>query len=343
MTFVRSSATSAAPTVVSSAPKSTQLVSTVTVSAKSTSVKTIEASAVKPSTSTAVAAPSIAKVTSTSSSAVASTTAVVSSGTLGPLGGVNTAGYDFSVYTDGSFSGTGIPPPTSQYAHFASQGVNIFRIPFAWQLMTPILGGSIDETWFATFDATVQSALTASTSPYVILDLHNYARWNGGIIGQGGPTNDQFANLWSQIATKYASDDKIIVGSSFSFVSVCTAHTKQFGIMNEPHDLPSLSEWATSVQAAITAIRAAGAKTQYILMHHWQQFKDVLTARRPHSYVTRNGPSRPIIFGSTPPKSKSGLRFRPASQGGLRDASARAHSIAEMPPFHTLNTKLFNL
>lgn len=115
--------------------------------------------------------------------------------------------------------------------------------------MTPTLGGSIDETWFATFDATVQSALTASTSPYVILDLHNYARWNGGIVGQGGPTNDQFANLWSQIATKYASNDKII-----------------FGIMNEPHDLPSLSEWATSVQAAITAIRAAGATKQYILM-----------------------------------------------------------------------------
>jgi hypothetical protein len=40
---------------------------------------------------------------------------------------------------------------------------------------------------------------------------HNYARWNGAIIGQGGPTNDQFAGLWSQVAAKYKSNPKIIV------------------------------------------------------------------------------------------------------------------------------------
>lgn len=67
-------------------------------------------------------------------------------GSIGPLGGVNTvrsdpwllngwsltsllqAGYDFSVGTDGSFTGTGVSPPVAQYTHFASQGANIFRI-----------------------------------------------------------------------------------------------------------------------------------------------------------------------------------------------------------------------
>jgi hypothetical protein len=44
------------------------------------------------------------------------------------LGGVNTAGYDFSVATDGSFTGTGVSPPPSQYAHFVAQGANLFRI-----------------------------------------------------------------------------------------------------------------------------------------------------------------------------------------------------------------------
>ena len=62
------------------------------------------------------------------------------------LGGVNTAGYDFSVVssikphsnkevtdynhksTDGSFTGTGVSPPVEQFSHFSSQGVNIFRI-----------------------------------------------------------------------------------------------------------------------------------------------------------------------------------------------------------------------
>lgn len=165
------------------------------------------------------------------------------------LGGVNTAGYDFSVATDGSFNGTGVSPPVSQFTHFASEGVNIFRIPFAWQLMTPALGGMISSSFFARYDATVQAALSASTSPYVIIDLHNYARWNGEIIGQGGPTNDQFASIWSQLAAKYANEPHII-----------------FGIMNEPHDLNSVSTWAESVQVAVNAIRAAGATSQHLLL-----------------------------------------------------------------------------
>lgn len=39
-----------------------------------------------------------------------------------------------------------------------------------------------------------------------------------------------------------------------------------FGIMNEPHDISDLPGWATSVQAAVTAIRQAGATSQNILI-----------------------------------------------------------------------------
>jgi len=114
--------------------------------------------------------------------------------------------------------------------------------------MTPTLGGSIDPTFFSTYDTTVQAAL--ATGAYVIVDLHNYARWNGEVIGQGGPTNAQFASIWSQLAAKFASTEKII-----------------FGVMNEPHDLPDgVADWAQSVQAAVTAIRQAGATSQIILI-----------------------------------------------------------------------------
>jgi len=89
-----------------------------------------------------------------------------------------------------------------------------------------------------------------STGAYCAIDIHNFARFNGLIINQssGGPTDAQFANLWSQLATKYASNTKII-----------------FGLMNEPHDL-DIPTWATSVQAAVTAIRNAGASSQMILL-----------------------------------------------------------------------------
>jgi endoglucanase len=41
----------------------------------------------------------------------------------------------------------------------------------AWQLMTPTLGGSVDETFFARYNATVQAALSSSPNVYVIADV----------------------------------------------------------------------------------------------------------------------------------------------------------------------------
>ncbi|KAF4605040.1 Manganese dependent endoglucanase Eg5A [Pleurotus pulmonarius] len=187
--------------------------------------------------------------TITASAPGSSSTPAPSGGISSFLGGVNMAGYDFSSKTDGSFENDSADPPTGQFSHFAAQGVNIFRIRASWQLMTPTVGGTIDPQFFSRYDATVQTALRQSSSPFVILDVHNYARWNGAIIAQGGPTNEQFASLWSQLATKYKDNSKII-----------------FGIMNEPHDVPSIPTWVTSVQAAVNAIRAAGATSQFILI-----------------------------------------------------------------------------
>jgi endoglucanase len=86
------------------------------------------------------------------------------------------------------------------------------------------------------------------TGAYCVIDIHNFARWNGGIIGQGGPTDAQFADLWTQLATKYASN---------SFV--------MFELMNEPHDI-DLPTWVTSCQAAVTAIRKAEKVSHVVLL-----------------------------------------------------------------------------
>lgn len=77
---------------------------------------------------------------------------------------------------------------------------------------------------------------------------HNYARWNGGIIGQGGPTNDQYASLWTQLTAQYGTNTKVI-----------------FGLMNEPHDIPDLQTWATSLQYVVNAIRTAGGQNYLLL------------------------------------------------------------------------------
>ncbi|OCH93916.1 endoglucanase [Obba rivulosa] len=178
----------------------------------------------------------------------------------GPLRlvGVNIAGFDFGCSTDGTCTASGAWPPLLQYygadgagqmQHFVEDdGYNVFRLPVGWQFLTNnVLGGDLNETNVAEYDALVQACLATGAS--CIIDLHNYARWDGEIIGQGGPTNEQFAAIWTSIATKYASEDKII-----------------FGVMNEPHDIPDIDTWGQSVQAAVTAIRQAGATTQLILL-----------------------------------------------------------------------------
>ncbi|KAK0101824.1 hypothetical protein ONS95_006974 [Cadophora gregata] len=109
------------------------------------------------------------------------------------------------------------------------------------------ISGTLDVANASKYDLLVKACL--ATGAHCAIDIHNYARFEGKIIGQGGPSNAEFANLWSQIAKKYANESKVV-----------------FGIMNEPHDIPDMKLWAESVQAAVTAIRAAGATTQMILL-----------------------------------------------------------------------------
>lgn len=124
-------------------------------------------------------------------------------------------------------------------SHFVNDDkFNIFRLPVAWQwLVNNQLGGTLDANKTGQYDQLVQACLTTGAS--CVIDIHNYARYNGKIIGSsGGPTNDQFVSLWTQLATKYGTNNKVI-----------------FGVMNEPHDLTSIPQWAATVQAVVTAIR----------------------------------------------------------------------------------------
>lgn len=166
--------------------------------------------------------------------------------------GVNIAGFDFGCGTDGTCNTANIyasPTAAAQMQHFSKDDqLNVFRLPVGWQyLVNNQLGGTLNANNFATYDKQMQACL--ATGAYCIIDIHNYARWNGAIIGQGGPSNAQFASVWSQLAKKYAGQSRVM-----------------FGIMNEPHNVPNINTWAASVQAAVTAIRQAGATSQFILL-----------------------------------------------------------------------------
>lgn len=166
--------------------------------------------------------------------------------------GMNIAGFEFGCDIEGNCPLASIKSPVgvapAQMKHFVNDdGMNIFRLPVSWQfLVNNVVGATLFATNLAKYDGLIQDCL--KTGAYCAIDIHNFARFDGKIIGQGGPTDAQFADLWTQLATKYKSESKIL-----------------FGLMNEPHDLDILL-WANSVQAAVTAIRKAGATSQMILL-----------------------------------------------------------------------------
>jgi len=241
---------SAAPATTAK-PASTVKVTSTKVAVPTTVVSTKQAvTSAKPATT---AKPASSTWATTSAAPVKTSAAPASSSGKVAYGGVNIAGFDFGCGTDGTCNTGGIVNPgstgISQMNHFIKDdGLNTFRLPVGWQyLLNNKLGGTLDATNFANYDALMQGCLNSGAA-LCIVDIHNYARWNGAIVGQGGPTNAQFASLWSQIATKYKGNAKIA-----------------FGIMNEPHDL-DINTWGTSVQAAVTAIRQAGATGNKILL-----------------------------------------------------------------------------
>lgn len=104
--------------------------------------------------------------------------------------------------------------------HFTrSHGLNVYRLPVSWQFLVDYkLGGKLGHNAVGLYNELVQGCL--DTGSFCIIDIHNYARWSGrhNIIGQGGPSNEQFASVWRQLADKYKNEERVV-----------------FGLMNEPH------------------------------------------------------------------------------------------------------------
>ncbi len=168
--------------------------------------------------------------------------------TIGSLAlrGVNLSCAEWGTNIPGTFN-TDYTYPDSHYVtgynggtYYTSKKMTVFRLPFLWERLQRTLSQAFDSTELTRLDTTVTDLL--ATGAYVILDPHNYARYNNTVIGTAPVTQAAFADLWTRLATQYGSSSKVI-----------------FGLMNEPHDIDNTT-WVNAAQAAINAIRNTGAK-----------------------------------------------------------------------------------
>lgn len=167
-----------------------------------------------------------------------------------PYRGVSLAGGEF----EGPLAPSGaFLPYANDAAIFLHKGMNTFRVPIAWEYFADIHGViNAEPTYLARLDAVIGN-LTSVVNATVIIDVHNYMRYNPtniGLntqrtdplgsdvigIGHAAPTTAAFATLWSNIAARYSSP-RIL-----------------YALMNEPHDI-SFDLLVTNTNAALQAIR----------------------------------------------------------------------------------------
>jgi endoglucanase len=160
--------------------------------------------------------------------------------------GVNLSGLEFGgpVYP-GTLNTDYVVPTNAEINYYASEGMNIIRLPFDWERLQPVLNGPLNQNYLSLIDGVVNYAATKGIT--VDLDVHNYAAYYGNSIGSAAVPNSAFADLWSQVAAHYAAAPNVI-----------------FGLMNEPDNVTA-TNWLAAANGAIAAIRAAGANQEILV------------------------------------------------------------------------------
>lgn len=195
--------------------------------------------------------------------------------------GMNIAGGDFG----GVFPGVdGLDygyPNHADLDYWHAKGLQLIRVPFRWERLQHEPFGELHEADFKQVRDVVEYA--NSLGMIVLLDMHNYCRrYDGGkeiFIGSKELPYSAYGDFWKRFATEMR-DYRNLFG---------------YGLMNEPHDLPSGIKWFDMAQVAIDSIRTVDTETPIVVggwhwssARRWAQLSDHLKFL--------NDPSHNLVF-----------------------------------------------
>lgn len=177
-----------------------------------------------------------------------------------PFVGVNMSGPEW----DGGTNSTIWPNQylTDEYAsylkYFRSWNMTTVRLPFKWEYLQPVLGEAFAAQEFERLKVTVFHLRKYGAK--VLIDMHNYARYDGEIIGSDLVLLEHYTDAWKRLAEAFKAYPEVM-----------------FGIMNEPHSLDTVL-WVEAANAAIKTIRETGAQNLIFVnangwsgAHSWMQ------------------------------------------------------------------------
>ncbi|MEH6387052.1 MULTISPECIES: glycoside hydrolase family 5 protein [Pseudomonas] len=155
-------------------------------------------------------------------------------GTL-DLVGMNVAGAEFTPGVLPGIHGTHyFFPPPGYFQQWRDRGIRSVRFPIRWERLQPVLGDDFDPTYAGLIDNMLSQAANAQID--VILDIHDYGRYRGNLIGSPEVPYEDYQNLLERVALRWR-DRTALYG---------------YDIMNEP---AGIQTWPTAAQAAINGIR----------------------------------------------------------------------------------------
>ena len=151
--------------------------------------------------------------------------------------GVNLAGAEFGENViPGIYLQDYTYPSAAELDYYAGKGITLARVPFLWERLQPCLKCELDTDELQRLLAVTRAA--AERDMQIIISPHNYARYQGELIGSDAVPNDAFQDFWQRLATEFRNEPGIWA----------------YSLMNEPHSTGGL--WLDAAQAGVDGIRA---------------------------------------------------------------------------------------
>jgi endoglucanase len=152
--------------------------------------------------------------------------------------GVNLSGAEYGDKS-GQHGTDYIYPSEKTVSYFANNGMNIVRLPFRWERLQPVFGQPLNTKELGRLNKAVD--LIRSYGMKIVLDPHNYAKYDEEDLMTAEVPGQAFADFWIRLALEFANKEDVI-----------------FGLMNEPYKIP-VEDWLSAANQAIAGIRGVGA------------------------------------------------------------------------------------
>ncbi|MFH1500110.1 MAG: cellulase family glycosylhydrolase [Verrucomicrobiota bacterium] len=190
--------------------------------------------------------------------------------------GVNIAGADFGSDTlPGAHDTDYFYPNAAELDYYNGKGLKLIRLPFRWERLQYTLGGALHQPELDRIDNLVTMAEARGMK--VILDMHNYARYYGDIIGSSAVSLEDFEDVWERIALHF-KDRPGIYG---------------YGLSNEPNGMGTYS-WPDAAQAGTDGVRNVDPNAWVIVAgEHWSSATKWVTA---NANLDVQDPSNRLIY-----------------------------------------------